>query len=197
MMNDEWWTSPSIALSTITLHYCISSPFSYTGFDDGEFDSDFDGEEQSYLPQYDEIRRKQKSFTLTENGIADEDLKKSKMNARQQQQASPLNTLSSLTRAGVGVGGPGLSGQSSAGPLSLGSLLAGLEEEKKATEMAENVGVEENVQFKKKRKRVRKVRKSVSTWWDNAVVELVMEYKQVMSMIRFLLITSISISYYS
>ena len=150
----------------------IVSPSRYTGFDDGEFDSDFDGEEQSYLPQYDEIKRKQKSFTLTENGVADEDLKKSRMNARQQQQASPLNTLSSLARAGVGVGSAGMNDQSPAGSISLGSLLAGLEEEKKAAEMTESVGVEENVQFKKKRKRVRKVRKSVSRGRDYAGVTL-------------------------
>lgn len=123
---------------------------SYTGYDDAEFDSDFDGEDQ-LLPQYNEPKKKQKSFTLTDSGVSEEDLKKSKLAAQQQLQEAPKNTVSAVTAASTS--SPAVS------QISLGSLLAGLSAEKKVA--SEYFSNEEMAQFKKKKKRIRRVRKSV------------------------------------
>lgn len=103
------------------------------------------------LPQYNEPKKKQKSFTLTDSGVSEEDLKRSKLAAQQQLEEAPMNTVSAITAA------------SSSGPvgtqISLGSLLAGLSEEKKVA--SEYFSKEEMAQFRKKKKRNRHVRKSV------------------------------------
>ena len=78
-------------------------------------------------------------------------MKRSKLAAQQQLEEAPMNTVSAITAA------------SSSGPvgtqISLGSLLAGLSEEKKVA--SEYFSKEEMAHFRKKKKRNRHVRKSV------------------------------------
>ena len=108
---------------------------SYSGYDDAEFDSDYD-ETDALLPQYNTSKKKEKSFTLTDTGVNSAALAQSQLQAAQR---APTTT------------------STPAGPLS--NLLASLASEKKVA--AEYFTPDEMAQFRRKKHRVRRVRKSV------------------------------------
>lgn len=88
---------------------------------------------------------------MTDTGVSEEDLKRSKLAAQQQLQEAPKNTVSAVTASTNSI--------PAGTQISLGSLLAGISEEKKVA--SEYFSKEEMAQFRKKKKRNRHVRKSV------------------------------------
>lgn len=98
---------------------------------------------------YSQKKKKQVFFTLTDKGVSESDLEKSKLMAKERAKTQPVNPLaSSSTTASSTTAKPTIT-----------SLLSNLQSEKKiASEYYTN---EEMAQFKKKRKRVRKVRQIV------------------------------------
>lgn len=95
-------------------------------------------------------KKKESFFTLTESGVSEADLEKSRMMAKERAKNTVVNPLKAA------VGGTKITTEKK----SLTSLLSDINSEKKiASEYYTN---EEMAQFKKKRKRVRKVRQIVS-----------------------------------
>lgn len=91
-------------------------------------------------------KKKESFFTLTESGVSEADLEKSRMMAKERAKNTVVNPL----KAAVG------SIKTTTEKKSLTTLLSDINTEKKiASEYYTN---EEMAQFKKKRKRVRKVR---------------------------------------
>ena len=117
----------------------------YSGYDDAEFDSDYD-ETDALLPQYNTSKKKEKSFTLTDTGVNSAALAQSQLQAAQR---APTTTSTPA--------GPSSTVSTPAVPLS--NLLASLASEKKVA--AEYFTPDEMAQFRRKKHRVRRVRKSV------------------------------------
>lgn len=118
---------------------------SYSGYDDAEFDSDYD-ETDALLPQYNTAKKKEKSFTLTDTGVNSAALAQSQLQAAQ--------------RAPQSVSAPATSSPAVSSPaVPLSNLLASLASEKKVA--SEYFTPDEMAQFRRKKHRVRRVRKSV------------------------------------
>ena len=127
---------------------CIS--ISYSGYDDAEFDSDYD-ETDALLPQYNTAKKKEKSFTLTDTGVNSAALAQSQLQAAQRAPAA----VSAPSPASPAVSSPAV-------PLS--NLLASLASEKKVA--SEYFTPDEMAQFRRKKHRVRRTRKSVGNRVD-------------------------------
>lgn len=99
---------------------------------------------------YSQKKKKQVFFTLTDKGVSESDLEKSKLMAKERAKTQPVNPLASSSST---------TASSTTAKPTITSLLSNLQSEKKiASEYYTN---EEMAQFKKKRKRVRKVRQIV------------------------------------
>lgn len=132
------------------LHLPLIMIISYSGYDDAEFDSDYD-ETDALLPQYNTSKKKEKSFTLTDTGVNSAALAQSQLQAAQ--------------RVAPSVSTPAASSPAVSSPaIPLSNLLASLASEKKVA--SEYFTPDEMAQFRRKKHRVRRVRKSVGNRGD-------------------------------